>query len=220
MNQLFNPSYIVERSDILSLIPQGVKTVLDVGCSNGTFGQSVKKRFESVKIIGLEANSKMVEIAKEKLDEVRQVNLNEVNLSGLFSDQKFDCIVMGDILEHLVNPWKLVKQASSLLTENGVIITSLPNVRHFSTILSLTFKGGLPYRERGIHDKSHLRFFTRKNILEMFEEAGLKVVKEKRNKRLIEGGSRLNILARYMDWPGLRGFITFQYLHLSRIKHE
>ncbi len=216
----FKPSYTAERPLILSLIPAGTRNLLDLGCSDGTFGISVKNKFKSMEVVGVEFDSAMASMAEQSLDEVHVVDLNKVNLCDLFQERRFDCIVMEDILKHLIDPWSSVKQTASLLSENGVIITSIPNVRHISTILSLILRGKWPYRERGIHDLTHLRFFTRSNILKMFNQAGLRVIKEKRTMRIFERGTRIstriNKIARLVDIPIVRGFFTFQYLHVVK----
>lgn len=213
-------SYTSERPDVLSLIPSGTTSLLDLGCSDGTLGLSIKNKLKQAQVTGVEFDSSMASLAEKRLDEVHIADLNKVDISELFSPGKFDCIIMADILEHLIDPWSIVKQASSLLSEKGIIITSIPNVRHVSTILSLIFKGKWPYRNRGIHDSTHLRFFTRSNIVEMFQKAGLKIIKEKRTMRIFEGGRkiarRINKISRFLDIPILRGFFTFQYLHVVK----
>jgi 2-polyprenyl-3-methyl-5-hydroxy-6-metoxy-1,4-benzoquinol methylase len=214
-NTKFNPSYIGERPYILSQIPANTKTLLDVGCSDGTFGFSIKSKIESVTVTGIEFDPIMAAAAKEKLDDVLKADLNQESLTALLEGREFDCIVMADILEHLIDPWARVREAASLLSDKGVLITSIPNIRHISSILSFLIKGKWPYRNRGIHDRTHLRFFTRSNILDMIQDAGLKVQSEKRNLRIIESGSRINRMAFMLDLPVLKSFFTFQYIHVS-----
>ena len=216
----FNPSYVVERPYILSQIPANIKTLLDLGCSDGTFGFSIKNQFESVTVTGVEFDPGMADAATEKLDEVLKADLNQGSLTALFEGREFDCILMSDILEHLIDPWAKIREAASLLSDKGVLITSIPNIRHISSILNLLIKGKWPYRNRGIHDRTHLRFFTRSNILDMFRDAGLKVQSEKRKLRIIESGSRINRIAFMLDLPVLRNFFTFQYIHVSTIEDK
>ena len=104
----------------------------------------------------------------------------------------------------------------SLLNANGTIVTSFPNVGHFSTLLSLLVFRRWPYRDRGIHDRTHLRFFTRKNLLELYAAAGLSVVEEQRKLRLIESPSALNRYAGWLDFFPFRSYLTFQYLHVLK----
>lgn len=208
----FNPSYIGARNDILTLIPDNVNKVLDVGCSIGTLGEQIKQSNNNVEVIGVEINEQMAKVAKEKLDSVIIEDAENINLADYFSPNYFDCIIFADILEHLENPWDVLKNATSFLNNEGVIIASIPNVRHCTTTANLLFKAYWPYRERGIHDKSHLRFFTLKNIRELFQHANLKIVSIKRNYRIIEKPHSLNKYAKYFAFSPFKDFLTFQYL--------
>ena len=207
----FNPSYVGSRDDILNLVPDNVRKVLDVGCSVGALGEQIKQR-NSVEVVGIELDEQMAKIAKEKLDKVIIGDIEKINSVDCLIPNYFDCIIFADILEHLKDPWKVLKNITSFLSDDGVIVASIPNIRHYTTIINLLFKGYWPYRERGIHDKTHLRFFTLKNIKEMIEGAGLKIVKVKRNYRIIERPHRLNRFSKYFAFPFLKDFLTFQYL--------
>ena len=211
----FNPSYIGQRDDILNLIPNNVKKVLDIGCSTGALGEQIKQK-NNIEVVGIELSEQMAKIAKNKLDKVIIGDTERINLADYLMPDYFDCIIFADILEHLKDPWKILKGATSFLSDEGVIIASIPNVRHIDTIINLLFKGYWPYRERGIHDKTHLRFFTLKNIVEMFAEAGLKIVRVERNYRIIEKHHRLNRFSKYFVFPFIRDFITFQYLIVAK----
>ena len=210
-NKFFNPSYIGSREDVLNLVPDNVRRVLDVGCSIGILGKQIKQKF-GAEVIGIELDEQMAKIAKERLDKVIIGDIEKINLADYFVLNYFDCIIFADILEHLKDPWDVLKNVTSFLSDDGVIVASIPNIRHYTTIINLLFKGYWPYRERGIHDKTHLRFFTLKNIKEMVEGAGLKIVKIKRNYRIIERPHRLNRFSKYFAFPFLKDFLTFQYL--------
>lgn len=216
----FNPSYVGERPDVLSLIRPGIRTLLDCGCSTGTFGLSVKNRYGDVRVTGIEVDPAMAALAEKVLDRVYVADLNQTRLKDLCPEQAFDCIVLADVLEHLIDPWALLLEASSLLARGGRILTSIPNVRHISTVVSLVFRGKWPYRKRGIHDATHLRFFTRANIVELIEGAGCRILREKRNLRIVERPSGKNKLAKLLDLPGLRAFYTFQYLHECGLRED
>lgn len=92
-------------------------------------------------------------------------------------DYKFDYIVFSDVLEHLNNPWQVLKIASSLLKETGSVIISVPNISHNSVIVDL-INNKFDYRDLGLLDNTHLRFFTRSSLLKMVEGTGLYVEKE------------------------------------------
>lgn len=211
----FNPSYIGPRDDIVKLIPNGIEKVLDVGCSTGVLGESIKRK-NSAEVTGIEVDNDMADVAKEKLDRVVVGDIENISLLDYFSPNYFDCIIFADVLEHLRDGWKVLAKSVNLLSENGIIIASVPNVRHYSTIFSLIFRGIWPYRERGIHDQTHLRFFTLKNIEEMFRDAALEITKIERKYRIIEKPHRYNRFSKYIAHLFLKDLLTFQYLIVAR----
>jgi len=208
---LFNPSYIGPREDILRLVPRGVKRVLDVGCSVGTLGQALRER-DGAEVTGIELDAQMGAEARERLNEVHIGSVEEKALFERLGDRTFDCIVFADLLEHLADPWIALGRFVERLAPEGVVVASLPNIRHYTTIRTLLFQGYWPYRDRGIHDQTHLRFFTLRNIRELFASVGLSILELDRNYRIIERPHRLNRFAPALALPGLREFLAFQYL--------
>jgi methionine biosynthesis protein MetW len=213
----FNLSYIGERKDILELIPGNVKKVLDLGCSIGTLGEQIKNRSHA-EVVGLEIDHEMAMAARKKIDKVIVGNIEEIDLNNYLSNGYFDCIIMADILEHLINPWEVLKKLVEFMSDGGIIIASIPNIRHYSTIVSLVCKGYWPYEDRGIHDKTHLRFFTFKNIKEMFSISGLRVLNVKRNYRIVERPSRINRLSKFFAIFPFKDLLTFQYIVVAKRK--
>jgi glycosyltransferase involved in cell wall biosynthesis/ubiquinone/menaquinone biosynthesis C-methylase UbiE len=213
----FNPAYTGSRKDILDLIPPNVNKVLDVGCSIGTLGKDIKNKREGAKVIGVESDQHMAEIARNKLDYVIVRDVENIDLGIKFPLNYFDCMIFADVLEHLRNPWKVLKDIVNFLDNDGIVISSLPNVRHYSVILNL-IRGSWPYRERGIQDKTHLRFFTLRNIHELFKQADLVITEVKRNYRIIEKPHYLNRYSKYLALPFLREFLTFQYIVVAKKK--
>jgi len=211
----FNPSYIGHREDIIRLVPHNVKKVLDVGCSTGALGVQIKKRF-SAEVVGIEIDERMAEVAKENLDRVILGDLDQINMGDYLLPKYFDCIIFADVLEHLKNSEKVLKTATSFLLDDGLIIASIPNIRHYSTIINLLFRGYWPYRERGIHDRMHLRFFTLKNITELFHYANLRIIQLIRNYRIFERPHPYNRFSKYFPLFTFREFLVFQYLIVAR----
>jgi len=212
----FNPSYTGGRDDILNLVPSNAAKILDIGCSTGTLGGQIKEQIRSAEVTGIELDKQMARVAESKLDRVIIGDINKFSFKDYFTPNYFDCIILADILEHLNDPWTLLAEVKKYLIFGGLIIASIPNVRHYSTIVSLLFKGYWPYRDRGIHDRTHLRFFTLKNIKEMFQREGLLIEKFERNYRLIEKPHKYNTLSRYFAFPLFRDFLTFQYIITAR----
>jgi 2-polyprenyl-3-methyl-5-hydroxy-6-metoxy-1,4-benzoquinol methylase len=113
----FKPSYIGSRWDIVELVPESVRKVLDVGCSTGRLGEAVRQKVNKVEIAGIEIDERMAEVAREKLDKVIIADIEQTNLSNYFAPKYFDCIIFGDVLEHLKNPWDILKNATQVLND-------------------------------------------------------------------------------------------------------
>lgn len=211
----FNQAYIGPRPDLLRLVPEGATRVLDVGCSVGTLGAFLKKRQEA-RVVGVELDEAMAREAAQKLDRVIVGNLDVLDIAAALEGEVFDCIICGDVLEHVQDPWAVLASLVEHLASGGVVVASLPNVRHISTLFSLIVLNRWPYRDRGIHDRTHLRFFTSRNIKELFGGAGLSIERFTRNLRVIERVHRLNVIAPIFGIPLIRGFFTFQYLLVAK----
>ena len=211
----FNPAYVGQRPDIMALVPTDAKYVLDVGCSNGTAGADIKRAFNA-NVTGIETSEAMAEEAKAKLDHVIVGDVEQEAIQEQLRGQQFDVVIFADVLEHLRDPWIALENIKNNVRIGGVVIASIPNIRHIDTLFNLVVKGYWPYRDRGIHDKTHLRFFTRKNIIEMFSDAGLHIEKMDVNYRLIERPHSANRYAKYFAIPGLKEFLAFQFLVRAR----
>jgi 2-polyprenyl-3-methyl-5-hydroxy-6-metoxy-1,4-benzoquinol methylase len=210
-----NPSYVGPREDILGLVPRGVRRVLDVGCSVGVLGEAIRRR-DGARVWGIEFDDEMRAIAGEKLDRVWGGDVESLDLEILREAEGYDCICFADLLEHLRDPWRVLRGMAGLLAPGGVVVASIPNIRHYSTLTSLALAGYWPYRDRGIHDRTHLRFFTLRNVRELFAEAGMEIEIVRRNYRLIEAPSRFNRFSKWFAFPPFREFLAFQYLVRAR----
>jgi 2-polyprenyl-3-methyl-5-hydroxy-6-metoxy-1,4-benzoquinol methylase len=111
------------------------------------------------------------------IGDVEQVNLP----AGI---EAFDCIVFADVLEHLRDPWSTLKRYLQLLKPRGEIVVSIPNVRNIALLYNLVLRGRWHYEDSGLLDRTHLRFFTRVEILELLADAGLEIelIRENREK--------------------------------------
>lgn len=150
------------------------KIVLDVGCSQGY----LKRLVGSGTFWGIDHNTRDLELAKKTgYQHTFKMDLNYYRTFK--SKQKFDYVVMADILEHLNSPNHVLNYfVRSYLKTDGRLIVSLPNVAHISIRLGLLF-GIFDYTESGILDRTHLHLFTLKNARELLKNCGLKIIKEK-----------------------------------------
>lgn len=182
--------YQHKRTEMIPFIPPNAKTVLDVGCGAGGFGATLKENIKA-EVWGVEMNPAAAAKASLALD---KVVCSEFNESCIPQNIKFDCIVFNDVLEHMAAPEQALRLAKSLLTPDGVIVASVPNIRHFSVVWDLVVNGAWTYQDAGILDRTHLRFFTRLSIAQLFADIGLTVVRcEGINARGV-GGNKYRLL--------------------------
>jgi 2-polyprenyl-3-methyl-5-hydroxy-6-metoxy-1,4-benzoquinol methylase len=161
---------------MLEFVPEDSRRILEVGCGEGLFSEELKKTLQA-EVWGIEADSNAAEKAKSKTDKVLHGDVN-VLIDDL-PDDYFDCIVCNDVLEHLVDPYEVLTRLKGKLSGKGVIVASIPNVRHISVLNELILKKQWRYADAGILDRTHLRFFTRRSILEMFDGLGFDVIRIK-----------------------------------------
>lgn len=190
-----NPSYVGTRSDMLALVPEGFRgRALEIGCAAGATGASLKQARPGVEVTGIELDPELARQAAERLDRVvvgdALGQLQELERAG----ERFDLVLCGDVLEHLVDPWNALRSVRRLCPA-GFVVVSLPNIAHISTVASLVLRSYWPYRDRGIHDRTHLRFFGRRNLPELFGAAGFEEVKRVTHHRMLERPHRVNELA-------------------------
>ncbi len=160
------------REDVAALVPPGARRILDVGCGFGALGRLLASQGERV-LHGIERNPQ----AAEHLQGVYQRYVIGDGDAGLdeLRDERYDCIVFADVLEHLVDPWSALRKARALLASGGAVVASLPNVRNLAVIVNLLLRGRWRYEDSGLLDRTHLRFFTRAEIHELYASAGLAI---------------------------------------------
>ena len=162
--------YTSPRLDVLPFAPARCGAVLDVGCGGGGFGEPLRRQARVDTLWGIDPEADRYEDAAA-YDRVIHGSFPD-DLPG---DSRFDTIFFIDVLEHLVDPWAALVAARCLLTPDGLIVASIPNIRNWTVLRALIIGGEWRYREEGLLDRTHLRFFTRRSMLHMFHEAGLKV---------------------------------------------
>ncbi|MCP4144095.1 MAG: class I SAM-dependent methyltransferase [bacterium] len=160
------------RPELVCYLPANAVRVLDVGCGEGTFSVGLKEK-QKLETWGMEIDEESASIAATRLDQV--LTGDAVLLAAELPDAYFDCIFCNDILEHLVDPDKLLNILKTKLAPGGRLVTSVPNVRHFWTVWDLFFRGRWDYSDEGILDRTHLRFFTKSTMGELFADCGYRV---------------------------------------------
>jgi len=168
--------YQHERVELLNFIPPTVKTVLDVGCGQAGFGSVVKARY-SAEVWGIELNGDAARKAAGRLDRVMKGDI--AKCVPKLPNNYFDCVIFNDVLEHLADPFTVLDQIKKKLCKDGVVVCSIPNIRYFRVLYDLVVRKRWTYRESGVLDVTHLRFFTAKSIEAMFESLNYEVVQLK-----------------------------------------
>ena len=165
--------YEQSRPEMLAFVPNDARVILDVGCSTGSFGRLIKEKRPNSIVWGIEPTVEAAKQASRKLDRVIN-SAFDAKLSDL-SGIKFDCIIFNDVLEHMVDPYSALQESRQLLAKNGSIVASIPNILHFYQVFSILKNQDWKYEDSGILDITHLRFFTKKSVVRMFENAGFHI---------------------------------------------
>lgn len=173
-NEEFGQAYYASlRPEMAALLPQPVGAILDVGCGLGVFARSLRDRGLAKEVWGIEINREAADAARKVLDKVLEGDVSR--LMSELPHQFFDAVYFNDSLEHMEDPYSVLREIKRHLKPGGYVMASLPNVRYIRNLFELLFKKDWKYQDHGVLDRTHLRFFTQKSARRMFEEAGLVV---------------------------------------------
>jgi O-antigen biosynthesis protein len=202
------------RPEIMKLVQDEARFILDIGCSSGMLGKALKEADGLRTVWGIEINEDFAKEAKKYLDRIIVKNIEEDGpiLSG---SVQFDCIICADVLEHLRDPWAALARLSAHLAPRGRLIASIPNIQYYKVVRDVITDRWL-YRSEGILDRDHLRFFSLITIKNLFAISGYKIVSIQRNKKASKPLKILNWLLR----GRLDKFLTQQYLVVCKKRND
>lgn len=169
------PIHDAHNQDLLEFIPLNSKKVIEIGCSSGALAREFKKINKLVDWVGVEIDPSFAEIAKRYCDKtlVADIDACDTGFYDRFADR--DAWIFGDTLEHLKDPWSVLRNIRSVIPVDGSIIACIPNAQHWSLVVRLAL-GDFRYEDSGLLDKTHLRWFTRQTMIELFTTTGYRVV--------------------------------------------
>jgi SAM-dependent methyltransferase len=171
--------------DLLGLVPKGVERVVEVGCSSGAMGAAFLSANPDCEYIGIEVVPEYAERARERVSEVVVANIEQMEDRSFEILFPTDCWIFGDVLEHLYDPWKALRRLRSSLSEDGCVVACIPNAQHWTVQGKLNI-GDFRYEDAGLLDRTHIRWFTRKTIIELFSSSGYEI--EEMGGRVFEEG--------------------------------
>ncbi|MHA1268770.1 MAG: class I SAM-dependent methyltransferase [Candidatus Helarchaeota archaeon] len=157
---------------ILELVEKN-KKILDVGCGVGRLGKYLSKN--SDELIGIDINKNDLEKAKKYYNKTLLIDVEKSTDIGV-KEKYFDIIIFADILEHLKMPDKLLIEMKKYLKDDGYIIASIPNVAFYRNRIDL-FLGKWEYKNEGILNIDHVRFFTLKSAQKLIKQSGFEIIK-------------------------------------------
>ena len=173
----FDPSSETAPANVVRMVGKN-KRVLEIGCGPGSITKVLAQQ-ENCQITGLELDLEAIKKVTPYCVQVMQADLNSSDWPNLVSDkEKFDVIVAADVLEHLYDPWKALQRMVPFINANGYLVISLPHVGH-AAVISCLINGDFEYRNWGLLDRTHIRFFGLKNIEALFAQANLKIIEVK-----------------------------------------
>ena len=192
----------------IALLSEPLGRVLDVGCAEGANGD-VLRRHGATHLAGIELDEAFAAEARKRYDEVVCGSVPE---DLAWPDESFDTVLCYDVLEHLYDPWSAARRLAALLVPGGQLHLSLPNARCKELWLPLLSRGRFRYQPSGVMDVTHLRFFGRRDAIELVESAGLEVVSVDHAKP----ESRKRALASALTRGWALEFLTIQWYVLAR----
>jgi len=159
-----------ERPELVAQLPVELGRVLDVGCGSGGVGRAIRPH--AVRLVGVELDEEAAAAARATYDDVL---VGDVVARLPELDEQFDTILAYDVLEHLPDPLAALRTLRTLAAPNALLHVSVPNARHFSLLRDLVFRGTFGYTEWGHRDSTHLRWLTRRDLVDLLEAAGWSV---------------------------------------------
>lgn len=160
------------RAELVGLLAPPLGSVLDVGCGSGAAAGPLREA-GAERIVGIELHAPAAELAQEVYDEVHAGPAEEIvaALAG-----RFDTILCYDVLEHLADPAALLRSLAEKAAPAARLHVSIPNARHWTLLRDLAFRGTFGYAEAGHRDSTHLRWLTRRDLIDLLEGTGWPVV--------------------------------------------
>jgi 2-polyprenyl-3-methyl-5-hydroxy-6-metoxy-1,4-benzoquinol methylase len=206
----FDPNPYGTHMKVLNLVSKN-KRVLEIGCSTGQISRKLSEN--GCEVVGVELNEESARVAQKYCKKVIVSDVCKIKATDYLN--YFDFILFMDVLEHLDDPWDVLKKIKVYLKDGGLVVISVPNIANWAIRWNLLF-GNFKYGTRGILDKTHLRFFNEKSAKKLLEDAGFEIVKYD----IIPSIPLVKVRAKFMYLISklMPNFFAIQFLLVGRIK--
>ena len=168
------PAVDTHNPDVLALMPTQSACVVEVGSSLGALARAFKAQAPHCHYTGIEIDAEYAKASERYCDRVLHASVEELDDAAFDSLFPSDCWVFGDTLEHLRDPWQVLRRIRERIDTQGSIVACIPNAQHWSVQARLN-SGHFRYEDSGLLDRTHLRWFTRLTMMEMFESTGFRI---------------------------------------------
>src|SRR5690606_23088491 len=146
----------------------------EIGCSAGALAREFKKTAPDADYLGVEIDAAYADLARRHCDRCVVLNLEQADDAFWQSTADRDCWIFGDVLEHFQDPWSILRRIRAVIPAHGSIVACVPNAQHWSMQVRLNI-GALTYEASGLMDRTHLRWFTRQTLIQLFADTGFTV---------------------------------------------
>jgi len=168
------PATEIHNPYLLQLIPRHAKNIVEVGCGSGALAREYKKLNATCHYVGIDIVPEHAMLARRHCDSVVELDIEAAVERFFKENSSCECWIFADSLEHLRDPWSVLSKIRRVIPSTGNILACIPNAQHWSVQARLNC-GEFKYELNGLLDKSHLRWFTRMTIVEMFNDAGFNI---------------------------------------------
>ena len=168
------PAHTAVNMDVLALIPPTARRIVEVGCMHGALAAAHRAAQPDAHYIGIDIDADYAAAAAVNCNQAMAANIEAMDdaaFAGLFPS---DCWNFADCLEHLRDPWRVLARVRQQIVPDGCLLACMPNAQHWSLQWRMA-SGNFRYEDSGLLDRTHLRWFTRITMLEMFEKTGWRV---------------------------------------------
>ena len=167
--------YESARADVQGLVPASARAILELGCASGALGASLKAR-QGAAVLGVELDQELARDAAGRLDRVVTADAGAFAAGPPPPEAPFDCLIAADVLEHLADPWAVLRGVAAMLAPGATAVVSLPNVLFWGALARVVRGRSWPREDFGVFDRTHLRWFSTSDAVELLAQAGFEQV--------------------------------------------